>query len=493
MLKAKGAYSLRKYIKVKDRLIVLMFVCIISNILLAVFSMDYLRKMERSTEAMYEEKLLSLNALYHGEEFVAFDSKMAFFQNREASAEEVEAYILERAKKQMTDYQQDVRRGYWLILAVCAVMVLLVLYFAVGASRAVHQPAKELKKLLKLTQQGKLGHFASYNGKDELGEVMRYYNEMIHHLQQLIKVVGTSASSVAASNVQLEQSSQQTTTAAVHITNDTEQLTRAAGETAAQLMNNNEAIRQVVIHMEEMKNKIMKVEQNMERTYEESVSGSRLIAQNITAIQQIEQVTYDATAVMDELQQKSGDIHQAVDLIESIASRTSLLALNASIEAARAGSEGKGFAVVANEVKKLAAHSIEATKVVSALVSTIQEQCKKASCKMQEARGCVAEGGAATEQMAAKFELISSQVKEVTPQLKHVTHIVDAVYTYTENVAIASQEITLRTDENANRIAAIASGVNEQLIATEDIHTQIISISKNTQSLLHAVSRFTIQ
>ena len=77
--------------------------------------------------------------------------------------------------------------------------------------------------------------------------------------------------------------------------------------------------------------------------------------------------------------------------------------------------------------------------------------------------------------------------------MKQVTQIVDAVYTYTENIAIASQEITIRTDENANRIAAIASGVNEQLIATEDIHTQIISISKNTQSLLHAVSRFTIQ
>lgn len=57
-----------------------MFVCIISNILLAVFSMDYLRKMERSTEAMYEEKLLSLNALYHGDELIEFDSKMAFFK-----------------------------------------------------------------------------------------------------------------------------------------------------------------------------------------------------------------------------------------------------------------------------------------------------------------------------------------------------------------------------------------------------------------------------
>lgn len=167
--------------------------------------------------------------------------------------------------------------------------------------------------------------------------------------------------------------------------------------------------------------------------------------------------------------------------------------MNASIEAARAGTEGKGFAVVANEVKKLAAHSIEATKVVSVLVGTIQEHCEKAVLKMQEAQECVADGSAATEQMAAKFESISSQVKDVTPQLRQVAHIVDSVYTYTENVATASHEITLRTDENANRIAAISSGVNEQLAATEDIYTQIISISKNTQSLLHAVSRFTTQ
>lgn len=484
---------MRKYIKVKDRLTVLMFVCIISNILLAVFSMDYLRKMERSTETMYEEKLLSLNALYHEEKLVEFDSKMAFFQNGQAPVEEVEAYILERAEKQVNDYRKDVQRGYWLILIVCAVMVVLVMYFALSASRAVHQPAMELKKLLKLTQQGKLGHFATYNGKDELGEVMRYYNEMVHNLQQLIAVVETSANSVAVSNGKLEKSSKQTTKAAVHITTDTEQLTRTVNETAAQLIDNNEAVRKVVIHMEEIKNQIDGVEENMEKTYEESVSGSRLIAQNIGAIQQIKRVTYDATAVMDELQEKSKDIHQAVDLIESIASQTSLLALNASIEAARAGEQGKGFAVVANEVKKLAAHSIEATKVVSALVSTIQEQCEKAVFKMQETQECVADGSAATEQMAAKFETISSQVKDVTPQLRHVAHIVESVYTYTENVATASHEITLRTDENANRIAAIASGVNEQLAATEDIHTQIMSISKNTQSLLHAVSRFTTE
>lgn len=484
---------MRKYIKVKDRLTVLMVVCIISNILLALFSMDYLRKMERGTEAMYEEKLLSLNALYHGKELVEFDSKMAFFQNGQAPAQEIETYILERAEKQVSEYKKDVKRGYWLIAAVCAVMIVLVMYFAIGASRAVQRPAMELKKLLKLTQQGKLGHFATYNGKDELGEVMRYYNEMIHNLQQLITVVGTGANSVAASNRELEKSSQQTTKAALHITTDTEQLTRTVSETAAQLIDNNEAVRQVVMHMEEMKNQIGKVEENMERTYEEAVSGSRLIAQNIGAIQQIEQVTCDATAVMDELQRKSRDIYQAVDLIESIASQTSLLALNASIEAARAGEQGKGFAVVANEVKKLAAHSIEATKVVSSLVGTIQEQCEKAVFKMQEARGSVADGSAATEQMAAKFESISSRVKAVTPQLRQTAYIVDSVYTYTENVATASHEITLRTDENANRIAAIASGVNDQLAATEDIHTQIISISKNTQSLLHAVSRFTIQ
>lgn len=493
MLKPKGAYALRKYIKVKDRLIVLMVVCIVSNILLAVFSMDYLRKMERSTEAMYEEKLRSLYALYHEEELVEFDSKMEYFQNGEAPAEEVEAYILERAKKQVSDYQKDVQWGYWLIFTVCAGMVLVVMYFAIGAAKAVNQPAKELKKLLKLTQQGKLGHFAAYNGKDELGEVMRYYNEMMHNLQQLITVVGTSANSVAASNEKLEQSSHQTTTAAMHIATDTEQLTRTVNETAAQLVENNEAVRQVVLHMEEIKSKIDEVEENMERTYEQSVSGSQLIAQNIGAIHQIEQVTYDATAVMDELQQKSHDIHQAVDLIESIASQTNLLALNASIEAARAGSEGKGFAVVANEVKKLASHSIEATKVVSALVGTIQEQCEKAVLKMQEARESVADGSAATEQMAAKFERISSRVKDVAPQLKQAARIVDSVYSYSESVAAASHEITVRTDENTNRIAAIASGVNEQLTATEDIHTQIISISKNTQSLLHAVSRFTIQ
>ena len=82
---------MRKYIKVKDRLILLMIICISSNILLAVFSMDYLRKMEHNTTAMYEEKMLSLKALYDGEKLIEFDTKMEYYNNNEASREEIES------------------------------------------------------------------------------------------------------------------------------------------------------------------------------------------------------------------------------------------------------------------------------------------------------------------------------------------------------------------------------------------------------------------
>lgn len=219
---------LSKYIKVKDRLIVLMLICIVSNIILAVFSMDYMRKMEQGTEKMYAEKLLSITLIHTMEQqleskgdFEAdlltdlkpalFDSKMDYYYNllqSEPTVEllvEVKQYVLERANAQLQTYKADIRFGYKLIICVSVVMILLVLYFSVVAAKAINKPTKQLQRLFKLAQQGDFTKVADYDARDELGETMRYYNAMMTEIRELLKVVNTSTQSATAANILLEK------------------------------------------------------------------------------------------------------------------------------------------------------------------------------------------------------------------------------------------------------------------------------------------------
>jgi len=129
-----------------------MIICISSNILLAVFSMGYLQKMEHNTAAMYEEKMLSLKALYDGEKLIEFDAKMEYYNNNDVSREEIESYIMERANVQLSNYEENIQNGYLLIASISIVMIIAVVILAVRATRSIQMPTKELKRLLKYTQ-----------------------------------------------------------------------------------------------------------------------------------------------------------------------------------------------------------------------------------------------------------------------------------------------------------------------------------------------------
>ena len=468
----------------------LMLVCIISNMILAIFSMDYLRKMETGTERMYEEKLLNLQALYKGEELFAFDDKMTFYAKKGASDEEIEAYIIERADAQLASYQQDVKKGYWLLGIISSVMILLVIYFAMTARRAIGQPTKELKSLLKRTQQGDLTGVATYSGRDELGEVMRYYNEMIYDLRNLVGTVNTSADAVSGANEKLEISSQQTTKSAVQMSSEAEQIARIATETAAQLLDNSAAVDKVKEYMEKIAHQVEMVEQDLRVAEQEAVAGREIVQQNVATVSEMESAMESAQQMMQKLYDEAQSIDQAVELITGIADQTNLLALNASIEAARAGEHGKGFAVVAHEVKKLAVNSLDATKTVSGLVQSIQNQCTMAVTQMQKASAVTHSGNEMTEQSAKKFADIASRVECLLPELQEVVSGAIEVHTYTAEVAKSATVLTNKTDENALRVGHIASEVQKQLKATELIHQQILAISKNSRSLSNAVLRF---
>lgn len=252
---------MKKYIKVNDRLVALMTVCIITNLILTVFAMDYLRKMQFEVHELKDEKLTSLNALYNDGELVPFDSKMEYYIKNGGNLDEIEAYILERSDAQIMAYEKDIEKAYVVLGIMCAVMIALVLYFAIGARRAIYKPTTELKSLLKLVQQGDLTKYGTYVGRDELGEVMLYYNDMIQDWRQIVQTVNSSAHALSEATTALQTSSEQTTSSAIQISYEGDVLAQVSAETATQFMNNHEAVQQVSNSMHDIRQQLGIVEE----------------------------------------------------------------------------------------------------------------------------------------------------------------------------------------------------------------------------------------
>lgn len=514
---------LKRYIQVKDRLVVLMIVCIISNCIFAIFSMDYLRKMDDNTEIMYKEKLLAINALseieiaiHNGDMSNAtelkstlsdynFDSKMDFYitqlnstfeSGNEAEiltlTQEMKQYVIDRADRQLATYQQDISFGYKLLTGVSIFIIFIILYFSFGATRAVNLPTRQLKKLLKQAQQGDFTQIANYDSKDELGEVMISYNQMASEVKELLKTVQKSAASVHEANEHLQLASEKTTEASIHISSDATDLTKATARTSEQLNTNTASIQEIAKGVEIITERVEFIEQNVSQTVNEANEGVQFVTLNMEQMHEIEQAVKKSNETIQILVKHSKDIEQVIQIINSIAEQTNLLALNAAIEAARAGEYGKGFSVVAGEVRKLSEQSVKSTRVIEEIVKHIQNDTNQTVQFMVSAIDSVQTGIDTTNQTAAKFQQIVSAVNEIGPHIGEVAKTISSITDNTKEVANNSIQLSEVSIKNAQMIEQVTNLTNDQLDSTKEMHNEIQKITKNIRSLTSAIKRFTV-
>lgn len=505
----------RQAIKVKDRLAVLMIVCILSNIILTVFSVDYLRKMEHETASMYHEKLLAIQLLQEMEQqiattnevsaeakeqlkTVAFDGKMEHYSKQMASnpsaalLAEMNTYIIERANKQLENHEQDIAFGYRLILGISLILMLLILFFGIQAIRSIQKPTRELKQLFKLAQHGDFTKYATYSARDELGETTTYYNLMIADMKDLLKTVRNSATSATTANEELAFNFEQITKGAVHIASNSELMTNSLHYATSELADNCASVQQVAAGIGEISNRLHEVERLVSMTMGKAADGKTIVEGNLQQMQYIEQAMDQSSAKLLQLKAQSNDISQAVYMIHQIADQTNLLALNASIEAARAGEQGKGFAVVAQEVRKLAEQSKKFTTSIAAIVSDIQQKTKEATQSMEHAMHCVSLGAHSTEQSAYKFNEITDEVHKIGPEMEQVSKVMVEISKHTHEVAESAAELSDQSEGNLIAMQKIQQQIALQKNSTSEISEEIGSIAKNMRSLTHAVERFKV-
>ena len=302
------------------------------------------------------------------------------------------------------------------------------------------------------------------NRKDEVGDLQRSFDKFVASIKETLFQVDEASSAVASASSQISSSteemaagSQEQTSQAGEVASAVEEMTKTIAENSKNASN----------AANTSKDAKMAAEQ-----------GGKVVEETVVGMRQIAEVVKKSAATVQELGKSSDQIGEIIGVIDDIADQTNLLALNAAIEAARAGEQGRGFAVVADEVRKLAERTTKATKEIAGMIRKIQGDTKGAVASMDEGTKKVDEGIQLADKAGASLQEIVGISQKVTDMITQI--------------AAASEQQSSASEQISKNVEAISAVTGESAQGTQQIARAAEDLNRLTENLRALVTKFNL-
>ena len=354
-------------------------------------------------------------------------------------------------------------RGVLIAVIGCGVLLSVLLGFSI--IRGINRSVTELRgAMVKMSADGDLSARARVYGQDEIGQAATAFNGLIEGFANIIRKVLANADTVSSTAAQLSASSLQ-------IAHGSQAQSEAAASTAA-------AVEQITVSISSVAANTADVRKLSEQSLQQTVEGNQSVTAMIAEIGHVEQAVNQIAGSVKEFVDSTRAITGMTQQVKDIANQTNLLALNAAIEAARAGEQGRGFAVVADEVRKLAEKSAKSASEIDKVTSSLNQKSGEVDAVVQAGLRSLQ----STQQQVGRVAAMLTEAGEAVAQSsKGVNDIASSV----GEQSIASTEI-------ARNVEKIAQMSEENHAAVESNTQDIVRLEQLAKELQSAVSRFKV-
>nr|WP_024690831.1 methyl-accepting chemotaxis protein [Pseudomonas tremae] len=402
----------------------------------------------------YRDVLVQVSAL--------FDQKQNLRQQVDQESDVMDKIITGLMDAQQQLARADQRSAFIQVAILTLVALLVGLFASVVISRQITSPLALTVELARRIAKGDLTALAKSTRRDELGDLQNAMQDMAQNLNTLVHGIGGGVTRISMSAEKLSAMSEQT----------------SAGVRQQKI-----EVDQVATAMHEMASTVQEVARNTTDASaaatlaeEQARHGGAVVRQATTQISELSQAIEELGGAMSVLTQDSEKIGKVIDVIKAVAEQTNLLALNAAIEAARAGEQGRGFAVVADEVRSLAQRTQDSTKEIETLILALQQGTQAAATLMVSSR----ERTLGTVELAQKAEQAITQIN----------HSIGTIQEMSLQISTAAEQQSAVAEEINRSILSVRDVADQSAIASEQSATATIELASLGQDLQKMTSHF---